>query len=145
MEYKDLSGSQGASTLYGPYTLMAYQQEFRKLALAMKRGQPISLGSVPPAPDPTIILPRVTFRNLTKVRLAPTFHQHETSPPLKLAALKLPPEIDVAWMMPKDYRQTGLVVKFDGANAKISVNSLVTIHSDRSIEVSPYRPLCFGL
>lgn len=136
---------EGASTLYGPYTLMAYQQEFRKLALAIKRGQPISLGSAPPTPDPQMMLPRVTFRNLTTVRLTPTFHQHETSPPLKLSSLQLPPETDVAWMMPKDYRQTGLVVRLDEANVKIAVNSLVTIHSDRSIEVSPYRPLCFGL
>ncbi|ABW28489.1 neutral ceramidase, putative [Acaryochloris marina MBIC11017] len=132
---------EGASTLYGPYTLMAYQQEFRKLALAMKRGRPISLGSVPPAPDPQMMLPRVTFRNLTKVLLTPTFHQNETSPPLKLSSLQLPPETDVAWMMPKDYRETGLVVRLDGANVKIAVNSLVTIHADHSIEVSPYHPL----
>lgn len=132
---------EGASTLYGPYTLMAYQQEFRKLALAIKRGQPISPGSVPPAPDPKIMLLRVTFRNLTQVLLTPTFHQHDTSPPLKLATLKLPPATDVAWMMPKDSLQTGVVVKLDEANVKISVNSLVTIHADHSIEVSPYYPL----
>ncbi|MGR3275331.1 neutral/alkaline non-lysosomal ceramidase N-terminal domain-containing protein [Acaryochloris marina NIES-2412] len=135
---------EGASTLYGPYTLMAYQQEFRKLALAMKRGQPVSPGAVPQAPDPKIMLPRVTFRNLAKIVIKPTFHQHEKSPPLKLASLKLPPETDVAWMMPKDYLQTGVVVKFDGASAtKVSVNSLVTIHADRSIEVSSYRPSTF--
>lgn len=131
---------EGASTLYGPYTLMAYQQEFRKLALAMKQGQPVSPGSVPQSPDPKMMLPRVTFRNLAKATLTLTFHQHEKSPPLKPASLMLFPETDVAWMMPKDYLQTGVVVKFDGAKAtKISVNSLVTIHTDQSIEVSPYR------
>ena len=40
---------EGASTLYGPYTLNAYQQEFRRLALAMKTGVPV-YGTVRP-PD----------------------------------------------------------------------------------------------
>ena len=28
---------EGASTIYGPYTLMAYQQEFNKMAVAMAK------------------------------------------------------------------------------------------------------------
>lgn len=132
---------EGASTLFGPYTLMAYQQEFRKLALAMKRGQPVSPGAVPQSPDPKMMLPRVTFRNLAIATLTLTFHQQETSPPLKWDVLTLPPRADVAWMMPKDYLEKGVVVKFDEVNAtQVFVHSLVTIHADLSVEVSPYYP-----
>lgn len=132
---------EGASTLFGPYTLMAYQQEFRKLAAAMKRGQPVSPGSVPQFLSPKMMLPRVTFRNLAIATITTTFHQHETAPPLKLDALTLPPKADLAWMMPKDYLERGVVVKFNGANpTKVPVNSLVTIQLDHSIEVSPYHP-----
>lgn len=42
---------QGASTLYGPHTLSAYIQEFRKLATALVSGQ-----SVPPGPQPPDLL-----------------------------------------------------------------------------------------
>ncbi|KAJ7961308.1 neutral ceramidase-like [Quillaja saponaria] len=39
---------EGASTLYGPYTLDAYIQEFKKLAAALIGGQTIEPGSQPP-------------------------------------------------------------------------------------------------
>uniref|UniRef100_A0A2N9FL68 ceramidase n=1 Tax=Fagus sylvatica TaxID=28930 RepID=A0A2N9FL68_FAGSY len=37
-----------ASTLYGPHTLSAYIQEFKKLAVAMAKGEKILQGSSPP-------------------------------------------------------------------------------------------------
>lgn len=40
--------SQGASTLYGPHTLSAYIQEFKKLATALTSGQPVQGGPQPP-------------------------------------------------------------------------------------------------
>lgn len=40
--------SQGASTLYGPHTLSAYIQEFKKLASAIITGQPVEPGPQPP-------------------------------------------------------------------------------------------------
>jgi neutral ceramidase len=39
---------EGASTLYGPYTLNAYQQEYTKLAVAMVKGTPVPPGPTPP-------------------------------------------------------------------------------------------------
>lgn len=39
---------QGASTLYGPHTLSAYIQEFKKLANALISGQPVEPGPQPP-------------------------------------------------------------------------------------------------
>lgn len=39
---------QAASTLYGPHTLSAYIQEFRKLAHAMGKGEKITKGPSPP-------------------------------------------------------------------------------------------------
>ncbi|KFK36701.1 hypothetical protein AALP_AA4G158000 [Arabis alpina] len=39
---------EGASTLYGPHTLTAYIQEFKKLATALVNGQTLPLGPQPP-------------------------------------------------------------------------------------------------
>lgn len=39
---------EGASTLYGPHTLSAYIQEFKKLASALLSGQPVESGPQPP-------------------------------------------------------------------------------------------------
>ncbi|XP_057983718.1 neutral ceramidase 2 [Malania oleifera] len=39
---------EGASTLYGPHTLSAYIQEFKKLARALVSGQPVEPGPQPP-------------------------------------------------------------------------------------------------
>lgn len=39
---------EGASTLYGPHTLSAYIQEFKRLATALTTGQPVQQGPQPP-------------------------------------------------------------------------------------------------
>lgn len=132
---------EGASTLFGPYTLMAYQQEFRKLAIAMKRHRVVAPGLAPQYLSPKKMLPRVTFRNLAIATITLTLHQQDTALPPQSDKLTLPPQADVAWMMPKAYLERGVMVKFDGTNpTKVPVNSLVTIQSDHSIEVSPYHP-----
>jgi neutral ceramidase len=46
-EEYDIQHYEGASTHFGPYTLIALQQEFGKLAAAMKDGKNISAGPVP--------------------------------------------------------------------------------------------------
>ncbi|MCW8805608.1 MAG: neutral/alkaline ceramidase [Ignavibacteriaceae bacterium] len=46
-EEYDIQHYEGASTHFGPYTLMAFQQEFGKLANAMKDGQTVSSGPTP--------------------------------------------------------------------------------------------------
>ncbi len=46
-EEYDVQHYEGASTHFGPYTLLAFQQEFAKLAKAMKEGK-----TVPPGPTP---------------------------------------------------------------------------------------------
>ncbi|CAI9778730.1 unnamed protein product [Fraxinus pennsylvanica] len=46
-EYK-MQRYEGASTLFGPYTLSAYIQEFKKLAAALISGQPVQSGPQPP-------------------------------------------------------------------------------------------------
>ncbi|GAB3813334.1 neutral/alkaline ceramidase [Kribbella italica] len=48
-EYQ-LQQYEGGSTLFGKYTLPAYQQEFAKLATALKENQPVALGARPPRP-----------------------------------------------------------------------------------------------
>jgi neutral ceramidase len=39
---------EGASTLYGPHTLAAYQQEYSKLAIALATGKQVPAGPTPP-------------------------------------------------------------------------------------------------
>ncbi len=46
-EEYDTQNYEGASTHFGPYTLMAYQQEFGKLAMAMKEGNSAAAGPIP--------------------------------------------------------------------------------------------------
>ncbi|TNC25369.1 neutral/alkaline ceramidase [Amycolatopsis alkalitolerans] len=46
-EEYDSQQYEGASTLFGRYTLPAYQQEFAKLAAAMRTGAPVAHGPVP--------------------------------------------------------------------------------------------------
>ncbi len=46
-EEYDIQHYEGASTHFGPYTLMAFQQELGKLAKAMKDNQPVSEGPTP--------------------------------------------------------------------------------------------------
>lgn len=50
-EEYEIQRYEGASTLYGPHTLSAYIQEFKKLASALVSGQ-----SVPPGPQPPDLL-----------------------------------------------------------------------------------------
>ncbi|MGK5085531.1 neutral/alkaline ceramidase [Bdellovibrionota bacterium FG-1] len=53
----DLQQYEGASTLFGPYTLAAYKQIFARLADAMRTGMPATLNQLTPnSPDPGITL-----------------------------------------------------------------------------------------
>jgi len=47
-EEYDIQCYEGASTLYGPWTLQAYQQENARLARAMKNDKPVPSGQQPP-------------------------------------------------------------------------------------------------
>ncbi|KAL3530836.1 hypothetical protein ACH5RR_010158 [Cinchona calisaya] len=47
-EEYEIQRYEGASTLYGPHTLSAYIQEFKKLATALTSGQPVQKGPRPP-------------------------------------------------------------------------------------------------
>nr|XP_027089263.1 neutral ceramidase 2-like [Coffea arabica] len=47
-EEYEIQRYEGASTLFGPHTLSAYIQEFKKLATALKSGQPVQQGPQPP-------------------------------------------------------------------------------------------------
>jgi neutral ceramidase len=46
---------EGASTHFGPWTLAAYQQEFDKLAVAMRDGLPVDPGPYPTEPTPHLL------------------------------------------------------------------------------------------
>ncbi|WP_406690835.1 neutral/alkaline ceramidase [Saccharopolyspora sp. ID03-671] len=62
-EEYDAQQYEGASTLFGRYTLPAYQQEFTRLAAAMRDGKRVPLGPVPPDMSGTLpnLQPGVVF------------------------------------------------------------------------------------
>ncbi|HNW97976.1 MAG TPA: neutral/alkaline non-lysosomal ceramidase N-terminal domain-containing protein [Bacteroidales bacterium] len=67
-EEYEIQNYEGAVTIYGPYTLAAYQQEYTKLAKAIKYNTPIDIGSpaiaVPPdLPYPGIDTTKIFINN----------------------------------------------------------------------------------
>jgi neutral ceramidase len=46
-EEYDMQHYEGASNLFGPFTLHAYQQEFRKLSIALRTGKQVGPGPWP--------------------------------------------------------------------------------------------------
>jgi len=75
-EEYDMQHYEGGSTLFGPYTLMAYQQEYRKMATALKNGAPISWT---PHLDPQTApnAERVTIRNQSNSSKTLQFYKYD--------------------------------------------------------------------
>jgi neutral ceramidase len=70
-EEYELQHYEGASTLYGPTTALAYRQEFVKLAQAMRDGQPVPPGPTPPNLIPTAEKKKLEYPTGSKPALGP--------------------------------------------------------------------------
>eukprot|EP00747_Dinoflagellata_sp_TGD_P154880 gnl/TRDRNA2_/TRDRNA2_177537_c0_seq1.p1 gnl/TRDRNA2_/TRDRNA2_177537_c0~~gnl/TRDRNA2_/TRDRNA2_177537_c0_seq1.p1 ORF type:complete len:722 (+),score=82.00 gnl/TRDRNA2_/TRDRNA2_177537_c0_seq1:59-2167(+) len=153
-EEYDMQHYEGASTLYGPHTLQAYQQEFRRLALAMKEKRKVMPGPPPPKVFSDIFY-RWTFRNLSPVEVSVKIYNVDD--PVRLMTLpngsqKIPARSEVAFPLrkfaggplPEVLTQVRIVVLssiFNGKQyAKVSVEDLVMICQDGRVEVTDYRP-----
>jgi neutral ceramidase len=140
---------EGASTLFGPYTLHAYQQEFRKLARALKEGTGVAPGA-PPAAKYSQNARRWTIRNLSKSGVNLQFyHQGDNLEWSTLpngnksisacSEVAFPEREFTGPLLPAVGR---VKIKFNGAVEKIvEVNQLVTISDRDGIEITEYTKL----
>ncbi len=144
----DMQHYEGASNLFGPYTLHAYQQEFRKLAIALKTGTQVGAGPLPQG-NSSPIARRWTFRNLSPSDVQ--LKLYLTGDRARLATLingtkSVPARSEVAFPGNefKDMLrgpQGVVTVVFNGTQEKtVAVDNLVTITQEGAIEVTEYKP-----
>ena len=140
---------EGGATLFGPYTLLAYQQEFRKLANALKTGSSIEPGPNPSqrsAPDAN----RITVRNLSSEEVYLDFYNWNdwvAEPNIfgikgvalaSLGGLRIAKHSEYAFVIPNQVK-----MRINGRNElvyNIDIHSLVTITEDVRGVVSSYTP-----
>ncbi|MGL5942611.1 MAG: neutral/alkaline non-lysosomal ceramidase N-terminal domain-containing protein [Waterburya sp.] len=131
---------EGASTLFGPYTLMAYQQEFGKLAQALKNGikldkkQNVSIKSAPVAKS-------LTVRNLSDSPISlKFFKQSDKFMLLPFIKLWVPQQSDRHIVFPKHIDVAKAQIDNQETLENIKVHQLMTITEDRKYFVSSYEP-----
>lgn len=144
-EEYDQQDYEGASVLFGPWTLHAYQQEFQKLAHALKVGDPVKPGPTPQEKSSPIAR-RWTIRNLSNDAVTLKFYNPEDK--LYLFTLfcgtkKVKAHTEVA--LPQNSFVVSLEqvkIKFHGANdvVIVAIDDLVTITEKGLVEVSSYIP-----
>ena len=139
---------EGASTLFGPHTLEAYQRVAGGLAAAIVQGDPVDAG---PAPTPWTSPPqrRYRFRNLSSVPATLKFY--DTSDRIRLFTLPngtktIPGGAELAF---HEREFTGLlfptveevqVVTSHRGRLTMSAGQLLTIATDGSITVGNFTP-----
>jgi neutral ceramidase len=146
-EEYDMQHYEGASNLFGPHTLQAYQQEFRKLAIAIKTGNQSEAGSMPPG-NSSPISRRWTFRNLSPNDVQIKFYNTDDkfrTETLINGTKTISAQSEVAFP-DKEFKNILLqpvgvaTVVFNGAQEKtVAVDNLVTITEEKVIEVTEYK------
>ncbi len=148
-EEYDMQHYEGASTLFGPYTLEAYQQEFGKLALALRTGNRVEPGPLPSG-NSSPVARRWTFRNVTNKDVQiELYHTVDSVKWLKLpnGTKTLPAYREIAF---PEREFTGPAMRtveqvkaiFNRAQEKIvAVGSLVTITQEGYFEITEYVPI----
>ena len=142
---------EGASNLFGPYTLLAYQQAFQKLAQALKEGNPVDEGPTPSAGSAPVAR-RVTIRNRSAAPVVLEFFKQSDdvvggifsflAVPIGDKKHTVPGHGEYAWVLPSDVSEAK--VRLNGNDSKIvqhiGLHSLVTIAANGQGSVSAYRP-----
>lgn len=128
---------EGASTLFGPGALEAYQNAFQTLAQALKNDQPAPSG--PPLDDLTPHLRlkrRITIRNTTnKTQIIDLFNQNDDLmliPILPDGRVKLKKGQEIAWIIP---------AHLDTIKARYKNTLLPHIHPGDLLTISPPNTL----
>jgi hypothetical protein len=139
---------EGASTLFGPHTLAAYQQVAAELATAIAQGRPAAPGP-PPTPWTSPAQRRYRFRNLSNSAVKLRFYNVDDS--LQLFTLPngdktINAGAEVAYpereftgpLLPTIERLT--VKRSDLIQSTMSAGQLLIISPDGSISVADYMP-----
>ncbi|TNE46092.1 MAG: flagellar biosynthesis protein FlgM [Deltaproteobacteria bacterium] len=145
-EEYDKQHYEGASTLYGPYSLLAYQQTYKKLSQAI-----VGNNQVEPGPEPLLyaspFVQRWTFRNLSSrtVRFQ-GFYEHDTVMwiPFMNGNKEVAGEHEVAYKAGEfgggPVLDTIKIKLDDGSVHLVNLGDLVTIHADGTVSVGAYTP-----
>jgi len=144
-EEYEMQHYEGASTLFGPHTLAAYQQIFKSIASALKDDKAILEG--PKAQEKTSPnMRRITIRNLTKDDYNIYFHMNNDFFPSFTLVIKK--YSDTAWLLPSGWAMAKIAIPFKAEISSVtpdnSKRSLVTISSAGQTKVkmtaSMYAP-----
>jgi len=135
---------EGASTLFGPNTLTAYQQKFRGLARSLKNDTRVSPGLAPAARS-SPELKRITIRNLSSVNKKVQFYKQDD--PMIFGGISIsemdriaPARREVADFVPTGI--TEMKVKIGGTRIleHVSPGMLITIQKNGQPMASRYSP-----
>ncbi|MCF2151396.1 neutral/alkaline non-lysosomal ceramidase N-terminal domain-containing protein [Desmonostoc muscorum LEGE 12446] len=150
-EEYDKQHYEGGCTLFGPYTLMAYQQEFRKLANALKNKKAVNPGPSP-SKRTASVAKRITIRNLSSSSITVEFFKQSdtvvggvfdfAAVPLPNGTLQIPKQSDCVYILPSDVNMVKMRINQNKTRIveKIGLYRLVTIKPDGTATVSNYVP-----
>ena len=132
---------EGASTLFGPYTLMAYQQEFRKLANTLKNEIEVDEKQNPPNPlKSATVAKSLTIRNRSDSAVELNFFKQSDSLMIRpFMKLRVAPQSDRATVFPLNIDRAKMRINRSKTIEKIEVHHLVTIDRDGKASVSNYK------
>lgn len=130
---------EGAATLFGPYTLMAYQQEFRKLASALKNGVKIDSRQHTPAKS-AIAAKSLTIRNLSHLPVnLEFFKQSDNLMMIPFVKLQVAEKSDLTLVFPPNVNEAKLCINGSKILEKIRIHNLITITHNGNVLVSDYK------
>ena len=146
-EEYDRQHYEGASTLFGPYTLMAYQQEFRKLANALKNEKQVRPGPNPPAKSASV-KKCITIRNLSSSTVNLKFFKQSENvmrglfdfmafPFVRLQVTKYS---DCVFVLPPNIDEVKVRINNSNMVEHIKPHNLLTITQNAKGSVSDYKP-----
>ena len=135
---------EGASTLFGPHTLRAYQQEFKKLATALKNKTDLHTTLRPKAPSSKDNR-RITIRNLTRTgKKAEVFKQDDDFfAPATIPGMDktVPAKREIAYFIPKKIDKVKIRIGGSKLLNNVTVGMLIIIQANGEPTVSnEYTP-----
>ncbi|MGK7947218.1 MAG: neutral/alkaline non-lysosomal ceramidase N-terminal domain-containing protein [Xenococcaceae cyanobacterium] len=141
-EEYDKQHYEGGCTLFGPYTLMAYQQEFQKLANALKNRKLVNLG--PNTSKKSVSdARRITIRNLSSSPVKVEFFK-QSDPLLKIPlgniSFEIPGYSDLAYFLPQGVDEVKMRINNNKSRIvqNIKLYKLITIGQNGQAQVLNY-------
>ena len=133
---------EGAATLFGPYTLMAYQQEFRKLARTLKNQikiDPKQISHHTPVKSATVSK-AISIRNLSESTIKlKFFKQSDSLMKVPFVKLRVARQSDRALVFPPNVDEAKLYINDSKMVENIRIHNLITITQQGHCLVSDYE------